>query len=184
MWGAAVERSSYALTCCVRVPAVFPPPPPREQRANRGQAVLGVMRARDSTTISSTTHARSSFSLCVESSPAAPRMDRRSRRTAPGPTSARAVPEDRIKKRGGFSVGGREILAGRFVSADTVSPNAPGTQGYNPYAYAANSPTVWTDRNGHAIGTAALPTVEELIQIVFGARGRSIGHAGARPASR
>jgi hypothetical protein len=38
---------------------------------------------------------------------------------------------------------------GRFLSADTVSPNAPGTQGFNPYAYVANNPTTWTDPNGH-----------------------------------
>jgi RHS repeat-associated protein len=41
---------------------------------------------------------------------------------------------------------------GRLVSADAVSPNAPGTQGYNPYAYAANNPTTWTDPTGHLVG--------------------------------
>ena len=30
---------------------------------------------------------------------------------------------------------------GRFLSADTVQPNAPGMQGYNLYAYVANNPT-------------------------------------------
>ena len=39
---------------------------------------------------------------------------------------------------------------GRFLSRDTVIPNAPGTQGYNPYAYAANNPTTWADPSGHA----------------------------------
>ena len=34
---------------------------------------------------------------------------------------------------------------GRFLSADTVQPNAPGSQGYNLYAYVANNPTTWTD---------------------------------------
>jgi RHS repeat-associated protein len=29
---------------------------------------------------------------------------------------------------------------GRFLSADPVQPNAPGTQGYNLYAYVANNP--------------------------------------------
>jgi len=38
---------------------------------------------------------------------------------------------------------------GRFVSADSLSPNAPGTQGYNAYAYAANNPTTWRDPSGH-----------------------------------
>jgi uncharacterized protein RhaS with RHS repeats len=32
-----------------------------------------------------------------------------------------------------------------------VVPNAPGTQGFNPYAYAANNPTSWTDPSGHAV---------------------------------
>ena len=47
---------------------------------------------------------------------------------------------------------------GRFLSADTVQPNAPGSQGYNLYAYVANNPTTWTDPNGHSTvdnGTAA-----------------------------
>jgi RHS repeat-associated protein len=38
---------------------------------------------------------------------------------------------------------------GRFLSADTVSPNAPGSQGYNLYAYVANNPTTWVDPSGH-----------------------------------
>jgi RHS repeat-associated protein len=37
---------------------------------------------------------------------------------------------------------------GRFLSADTVSPNAPGTQGYSLYAYVANNPGSWTDPTG------------------------------------
>jgi RHS repeat-associated protein len=41
-------------------------------------------------------------------------------------------------------------IIGRFISADTVRPNAPGTQGYNPYAYVANNPTTWADPSGHA----------------------------------
>ena len=39
---------------------------------------------------------------------------------------------------------------GRFLSMDTVQPNAPGTQGYNRYAYVANNPATWTDPSGHA----------------------------------
>jgi RHS repeat-associated protein len=38
---------------------------------------------------------------------------------------------------------------GRFVQRDTVQPNGPGTQGWNPYAYTANNPTTWTDPSGH-----------------------------------
>lgn len=40
---------------------------------------------------------------------------------------------------------------GRFMSADTVQPNAPGTQGYNLYAYVANNPTTWVDPSGHSL---------------------------------
>jgi RHS repeat-associated protein len=42
--------------------------------------------------------------------------------------------------------------SGRFLSADTVQPNAPGTQGYHLYAYVANNPTTWTDPSGHLAG--------------------------------
>jgi RHS repeat-associated protein len=40
-------------------------------------------------------------------------------------------------------------ITGRMLSADSVIPNAAGTQGYNLYAYAANNPTTWTDPSGH-----------------------------------
>jgi RHS repeat-associated protein len=42
---------------------------------------------------------------------------------------------------------------GRFLSADTVQPNAPGTQGYNRYSYTANNPATWTDPSGHTAGS-------------------------------
>lgn len=38
---------------------------------------------------------------------------------------------------------------GRFLSTDSVQPNAAGSQGYNLYAYANNNPTRWTDPTGH-----------------------------------
>ncbi len=44
---------------------------------------------------------------------------------------------------------------GRFLSADTVQPNAPGSQGYNRYAYVANNPTTWVDPSGHVAGYCA-----------------------------
>ena len=43
---------------------------------------------------------------------------------------------------------------GRFLSADTVQPNAPGSQGYNLYAYTANNPTTWTDLSGNSVSDA------------------------------
>jgi RHS repeat-associated protein len=39
---------------------------------------------------------------------------------------------------------------GRFLSPDTVFPNASGTQGYNLYGYVANNPTTAVDPTGHA----------------------------------
>jgi RHS repeat-associated protein len=38
---------------------------------------------------------------------------------------------------------------GRFLSADSVIPNASGTQGYSLYAYVVNNPATWTDPTGH-----------------------------------
>jgi RHS repeat-associated protein len=50
---------------------------------------------------------------------------------------------------------------GRFLSVDTVQPNAPGSQGFNVYSYVASNPTTWVDPSGHFgglsgyLGTAA-----------------------------
>jgi RHS repeat-associated protein len=38
---------------------------------------------------------------------------------------------------------------GRFISPDSVQPNAQGSQGYNLYSYVANNPTATTDPSGH-----------------------------------
>jgi RHS repeat-associated protein len=45
---------------------------------------------------------------------------------------------------------------GRFLSADTVQPNAPGTQGHNLYTYVANNPTTWVDPSGYAAPLAGI----------------------------
>jgi RHS repeat-associated protein len=37
----------------------------------------------------------------------------------------------------------------RFLSRDTVQPNAGGTTGYNPYAYANGNPVTFSDPSGH-----------------------------------
>ncbi len=47
---------------------------------------------------------------------------------------------------------------GRFLSVDTVQPNAPGTMGYNLYAYVANNPTTWIDPSGHFTGSGFDPS--------------------------
>ena len=40
---------------------------------------------------------------------------------------------------------------GRFTTVDPVQPGAPGTTGYNLYAYSGNNPTTWTDPTGEAV---------------------------------
>jgi RHS repeat-associated protein len=45
---------------------------------------------------------------------------------------------------------------GRFLSKGTVQPNAPGSQGYQVCANAANSPTIWVGPSGHLLA-GALP---------------------------
>jgi RHS repeat-associated protein len=50
---------------------------------------------------------------------------------------------------------------GRFVSPDSVQPNAPGTQGYDLYAYVSNNPTTMIDPTGRGelLDTALIRTV-------------------------
>jgi RHS repeat-associated protein len=56
---------------------------------------------------------------------------------------------------------------GRFLSRDTVSPNAPGSQAYNPYAYVANNPTTWVDPSGQSIFEAAPGVTNKMLADAF-----------------
>lgn len=58
---------------------------------------------------------------------------------------------------------------GRFLSADTVQPNAPGTQGFNLYAYVANNPTLWVDPSGHGLDGYGGTAIFSPRDIVLGA---------------
>ncbi|MEZ4617255.1 MAG: RHS repeat-associated core domain-containing protein [Caldilineaceae bacterium] len=63
----------------------------------------------------------------------------------------------------------RDLLPnlGRFLSVDTVQPNAPGTMGYNLYAYAANNPTTWVDPSGHFTGPGFDPSpVKDVVPLL------------------
>ncbi|MEZ4614124.1 MAG: RHS repeat-associated core domain-containing protein [Caldilineaceae bacterium] len=64
-----------------------------------------------------------------------------------------ASPANTTPRRPACGTCGRDLhpALGRFLSADPVSPNAPGTQGYNRYAYVANNPTTWVDPSGFSI---------------------------------
>ena len=54
---------------------------------------------------------------------------------------------------------------GRFLSVDTVRPNAPGSQGYNVYAYVANNPSSWVDPSGHSTLAGTMQLVQLLPQL-------------------
>jgi RHS repeat-associated protein len=54
---------------------------------------------------------------------------------------------------------------GRFFSADTVRPNAPGGQGFNLYSYVANNPATWLDPTGHTTGLLEREAVEVIAEI-------------------
>jgi len=60
---------------------------------------------------------------------------------------------------------------GRFTSADSAQPNAPGTQGYNLYAYVANNPTAWVDPSGHEVKVNAAYLTGALLAGAFTMQG-------------
>ena len=53
--------------------------------------------------------------------------------------------------------------SGRFLSTDSVQPNAPGTQGFNVYSYVANNPTSWADPSGHSVLPQFMLSLEESV---------------------
>jgi RHS repeat-associated protein len=64
---------------------------------------------------------------------------------------------------------------GRMLSADTVQPNAPGTQGYNLYAYVANNPATWVDPTGNTATALSQLSVNFLaIALAVGALGSTL----------
>ena len=68
---------------------------------------------------------------------------------------------------------------GQFLSADTVQPNAPGTQGWNPYAYANNNPTKWVDPTGHYAQAGQLAPL--WTSLLAGGIGRAAAYLGIIP---
>ncbi len=98
-------------------------------------------------------------------------------RTTTGATSNFAFTGEQLDAETGFEYRRARYYdptLGRFTSADTVIPNAPGTRGWNLYAYVAGNPTTWTDPTGHLVERPALD------QVVIGATtataGRIIWH--------
>jgi RHS repeat-associated protein len=55
---------------------------------------------------------------------------------------------------------------GRFASRDTASPNGPGRQGYNPYAWPQINPATFTDPTGHGLDFGSgIAGVTEVIRL-------------------
>jgi RHS repeat-associated protein len=55
---------------------------------------------------------------------------------------------------------------GRFISPDSVQPNAPGTQGYDLYGYVANNPISATDPSGNEVlGLAGISTFDRIASL-------------------
>jgi RHS repeat-associated protein len=68
---------------------------------------------------------------------------------------------------------------GRFLSADSVQPNAPGSQGYNLYSYVGNNPTTETDPAGTS-NSLAISLLNLILRPVLGLTGFGVRGALAR----
>jgi RHS repeat-associated protein len=76
-------------------------------------------------------------------------------------------------------------LTGRFLQRDAVQPNAPGTQGYDAYAFAADNPVTHTDPTGHDVEIAM--EVTAIVSLVDAYKGLAslVGKLGGlSPAAR
>jgi RHS repeat-associated protein len=60
-----------------------------------------------------------------------------------------------------------DASTGRFLTADTLQPNAPGTQGFNTYSYLAGNPVAGADPTGHGFVEYALKIAA--VAVVIGA---------------
>jgi RHS repeat-associated protein len=71
--------------------------------------------------------------------------------------------------------------SGRFTTRDTMQPNLAGTQGYNPYAYAANDPVTYVDPSGHLAETfpPMSAPVDDLVEVVEVIKGETIRTSNA-----
>jgi RHS repeat-associated protein len=75
-------------------------------------------------------------------------------RTQTGTTSAFGFTGEQVDSETSFTFLRARYLdpaLGRFLSVDTVQPNAKGTQGFNLFGYVANNPCTMTDPSGHSV---------------------------------
>lgn len=72
-------------------------------------------------------------------------------RSATGPAPTFGFTSEQLDASGLYHLRARQYdpEVGRFLSADSVQPNAPGTQGWNLYGYANANPTTFMDPTGH-----------------------------------
>jgi RHS repeat-associated protein len=89
-------------------------------------------------------------------------------RAASGTSSAFGFTGEQFDAETGFTFLRARYLdprLGRFLSADSIQPNAPGTQGYNLYTYVANNPTTWVDPSGQSILPAIVAAAIQSIRV-------------------